>query len=68
MTYFGSSAPFFTACRGKERSPRKRFALSALRGVGSTGAPLPPEGFRWIYDHVKENVCLLSVVEAKGGR
>jgi acetoacetyl-CoA synthetase len=34
--------------------------LSALRGIGSTGAPLPAEGFRWVYDTVKSDVVLGS--------
>jgi acetoacetyl-CoA synthetase len=40
--------------------PRERFELSALRAIGSTGSPLPPEGFRWIYDDVKRDLWLFS--------
>ncbi|MGH2688275.1 MAG: AMP-binding enzyme, partial [Actinomycetota bacterium] len=35
--------------------------LSALRFLGSTGAPLPPQAFRWVYDHVKQDVLLGSI-------
>ena len=34
--------------------------LSALRAVGSTGSPLSPEGFRWVYDHVGSDTWLFS--------
>ncbi len=34
--------------------------LSALRNVGSTGSPLAPEGFEWIYEHVGEDTWLFS--------
>jgi acetoacetyl-CoA synthetase len=35
--------------------------LESLRAIGSTGSPLPREGFRWVYDHVKPSVWLWSV-------
>jgi acetoacetyl-CoA synthetase len=44
-----------------EIEPGRAYELSALRGVGSTGSPLPPEGFQWIYEHVKRDVWLASV-------
>jgi acetoacetyl-CoA synthetase len=34
--------------------------LSALRSVGSTGSPLSPEGFQWIYDHIGADTWLFS--------
>ncbi|MCW2503959.1 MAG: acetoacetyl-CoA synthase [Actinomycetia bacterium] len=52
ITYFGTSAPFLVACRGAGVVPAKIADLSRLRSVGSTGAPLPPEGYRWVYDTV----------------
>ena len=52
ITYFGTSAPFLLACRKAGLVPREIADLSALRGVGSTGAPLPAEGFRWVYEAV----------------
>jgi len=60
LTYFGTSAPFLLACRKAGLVPPDVADLSALRGVGSTGAPLPPEGFRWVYDTVKSDVLLTS--------
>ncbi|MEV6490750.1 acetoacetate--CoA ligase [Actinoplanes sp. NPDC051633] len=57
ITYFGTSAPFLMACRkaGVE-PPRNR-----IRGLGSTGAPLPPEGFDWVYEHVGKDLQLQSL-------
>jgi acetoacetyl-CoA synthetase len=64
VTYFGTSAPFLLACRKAGLVPREIADLSALRGVGSTGAPLPPEGFDWVYEAVGGDVLLAS---ASGG-
>jgi acetoacetyl-CoA synthetase len=60
-TYFGVSAPFLMACRKEGLEPGDRFDLTAIRGVGSTGAPLPAEGFHWVYDHVHPDLLLGSV-------
>jgi acetoacetyl-CoA synthetase len=61
ITYFGTSAPFLLACRKDGLVPREIADLSALRGVGSTGAPLPAEGFRWVYEAVSPEVHLGSL-------
>jgi acetoacetyl-CoA synthetase len=61
VTYFGVSAPFLMACRAAGLTPGKSFDLSALRSVGSTGAPLPVAGFEWVYRSVKRDVWLGSV-------
>ena len=61
ITYFGTSAPFLLACQKADIQPRKIVDLSRLRSIGSTGAPLPPEGFRWVYEEVKSEVWLGSV-------
>ncbi|MEM7275295.1 MAG: acetoacetate--CoA ligase [Actinomycetota bacterium] len=47
-TVAGMSAPFIGACRSAGLEPARDFPLGALRAVGSTGAPLPSEGFRWL--------------------
>jgi len=60
MTYFGASAPYLVSCMKEGVEPSKKYDLSKLRGVGSTGAPLPPEGFRWAYEHVKGDALLNS--------
>lgn len=49
-TYFGTSAPYLMACRKAGITPWRDLDLSRLRGIGSTGAPLPAEGFRWVYE------------------
>jgi acetoacetyl-CoA synthetase len=61
MTYFGTSAPFLLACRKAGIVPSELADLSRLRAVGSTGAPLPPEGFRWVYEAVGKGVQLHSI-------
>ena len=60
MTHFGTSAGYLTGCMKAEIEPGRDFDLSALRGVGSTGSPLPPEGFGWVYEHVKKDLWLYS--------
>ena len=60
MTYFGTIASYLMGCAKAEIEPGREFDLSALKGVGSTGSPLPPEGFKWVYEHVKEDVWLFS--------
>lgn len=60
ITYFGTSAPFLLQCRKAGLVPRDIADLSAIRGIGSTGAPLPAEGFRWVYDAVSDTAQLGS--------
>ncbi|HSJ49811.1 MAG TPA: acetoacetate--CoA ligase [Actinomycetota bacterium] len=61
MTYFGTSAPYLHACMKAGVEPREVADLSRLRSIGSTGAPLSPEGFDWVYRHVKPGVWLGSI-------
>jgi acetoacetyl-CoA synthetase len=61
VTFFGTSAPFLLACRKAGVEPAAVSDLSALRGVGSTGAPLPAEGFAWVYEAVGPDVLLSSI-------
>jgi acetoacetyl-CoA synthetase len=49
------------SCRKEGLEPASGFDLSALRGMGSTGAPLPAEGFRWVYSSVGRDLQLQSV-------
>ncbi|GAB2806230.1 acetoacetate--CoA ligase [Streptomyces daliensis] len=49
-TYFGTSAPFLMTSRRAGLTPWRDHDLSRLRGIGSTGSPLPAEGFRWVYE------------------
>ena len=61
VTCFGTSAAFISACmkEGVEPAAGGR-DLSRLRAIGSTGSPLAPEGFDWIYDHVGADTWLFS--------
>jgi acetoacetyl-CoA synthetase len=61
VTYFGTSAPFIQASLKAGLRPRDQFDLTRLRALGSTGAPLSPEGFRWVGDAVGEHVQICSV-------
>ncbi|MGH9262959.1 MAG: AMP-binding protein, partial [Acidimicrobiales bacterium] len=61
VTFFGTSAPFLLACRKAGVEPGAVADLAALRAVGSTGAPLPAEGFVWVYEAVGGDVLLSSV-------
>ncbi len=60
MTTFGTSAAFIAACMKAEIRPANDRDLAALRAVGSTGSPLTPEGFRWVYDELGEDTWLFS--------
>jgi acetoacetyl-CoA synthetase len=61
VSYFGTSAPFIQSCRKAGLRPGTRYDLTALRAIGSTGAPLPPEGFRWIAEELGPQVQICSV-------
>ena len=54
MTCFGTSAAYIAACMKDGVEPGDGRDLSRLRSVGSTGSPLSPEGFDWVYEHVGE--------------
>jgi acetoacetyl-CoA synthetase len=60
VTCFGTSAAFISSCMKAGVSPRSGRDLSALRAVGSTGSPLSPEGFQWVYDEVGSGTWLFS--------
>lgn len=60
IQHFGVSAAFILATMKSGFSPRD-LDFSALRSIGSTGSPLPPEGFDWIYASVKPDVWLTSM-------
>ena len=61
ITHFGVSPPYLLACSRAGLHPGRDYDLSALRSVGSTGAPLSPEGFAWVYDEVGRDVLLASI-------
>jgi acetoacetyl-CoA synthetase len=61
VTFFGTSAPYLMACRKSGLTPARDADLSRLRGVGSTGSPLPADGFRYVYEAISPSVHLQSV-------
>ncbi|MGH3094638.1 MAG: acetoacetate--CoA ligase [Streptosporangiales bacterium] len=68
MTYFGTSAPFLLSCRKQGIEPRTVADVSPLRGIGSTGSPLPVEGFEWVYEHVANpGSTALQLASVSGG-
>jgi acetoacetyl-CoA synthetase len=60
VTTFGTSASYIAGCLKAGTKPADGRDLSALKAVGSTGSPLSPEGFRWIYDELGSDIWLLS--------
>ena len=60
MTCFGTSAGYLTSCMKAGIEPGRDHDLSALESIGSTGSPLPPEGFDWVYKNVKDDEWLFS--------
>ncbi|HXV23736.1 MAG TPA: acetoacetate--CoA ligase, partial [Alphaproteobacteria bacterium] len=61
MTFFGTSAKFIDACSKAGLKPMETHALAPLRTMASTGSPLLPEGFDYVYAHVKKDLCLSSI-------
>ena len=61
LTFFGTSARFIQSCKSAGISPRRVADLSALRTIASTGSPLSPAGFEWVYEEVKADVHLASI-------
>ncbi|HSZ69207.1 MAG TPA: acetoacetate--CoA ligase [Solirubrobacteraceae bacterium] len=60
MTCMGLSAGLLSACEKGAVQPDRDYDLSALRSIGSTGSPLAPESYKWVYGHVKPDVWLFS--------
>jgi acetoacetyl-CoA synthetase len=61
ITCFGVSAPYILGCMKAGIEPSRDFDLSRVHTVGSTGAPLPPEGFAWVLDHVGRDVLVATI-------
>jgi acetoacetyl-CoA synthetase len=60
-TLFGTSAKFIDALNNTRLAPKETHDLSSVRTIASTGSPLAPEGFDYIYDNVKSDACLSSI-------
>jgi acetoacetyl-CoA synthetase len=61
MTLFGTSAKYIDAMKNVDLRPRGKFDLSELRIIASTGSVLSPESFDYVYENIKQDVCLASV-------
>jgi acetoacetyl-CoA synthetase len=60
ITVFGTSASYIAACMKAGVEPGAGRDLSRLKAVGSTGSPLSPEGFDWIYEQIGADTWLFS--------
>jgi acetoacetyl-CoA synthetase len=60
ITCMGVSAGLLASCEKAGIEPAHDHDLRALRAIGSTGSPLAPESFRWVYDHVGSDIWLFS--------
>ncbi len=60
MTCMGVSPGLLASCEKAGIEPGRDYDLSRLRALGATGSPLSPESFRWVYEHVKDDVWLFS--------
>ncbi len=61
VNHFGAGASFYIACMKEGLDYVQDSSLPHLLSIGSTGSPLPPEAWQWIYDHVKKDVWLVSL-------
>jgi acetoacetyl-CoA synthetase len=60
ITMFGTSASYIAACMKDPVEPGAGRDLSRLKAVGSTGSPLSPEGFDWVYEQLGADTWLFS--------
>ena len=61
ITLFGTSAKYLDAMKNAKLRPLDKFDLSALRTLASTGSVLAPESFDYVYESIKQDLCLASV-------
>ncbi|HWX98201.1 MAG TPA: acetoacetate--CoA ligase [Solirubrobacteraceae bacterium] len=60
ITCMGVSAGLLSSCEKAGIEPARDYDLHALRAIGSTGSPLAPESFKWVYEHVGSDIWLFS--------
>ncbi|WTO38469.1 acetoacetate--CoA ligase [Streptomyces achromogenes] len=60
-TLYGTSAAYVMACRKAGVHPARDYDLSTVECVATTGSPLPPDGFRWLHDEVRDDLWIASV-------
>jgi acetoacetyl-CoA synthetase len=61
MTHFGTSAKFIDAVKKAGLKPKESHDLGSVRAMLSTGSPLVPESFDFVYAHIKDDICLSSI-------
>ncbi len=61
LSYIGLSPAFVAACMKANLRPNEGFDLGRVRAIGSTGAPLPPAAFEWLYAHVQSDMAVESL-------
>jgi acetoacetyl-CoA synthetase len=61
VTHFGAGAKFYESLAKVKVEPERTHKLDQLRVLMSTGSPLSPEGFDYIYAHIKADACLASI-------
>ena len=61
MTHFGTSAKFIDECKKRGLAPLRSHHLETVRAILSTGSPLVPESFDYVYEAIKRDVCLSSI-------
>ncbi len=61
FTQFGTSAKFIDAIAKRGLKPRKTHSLASVRTIISTGSPLVPESYEYVYREIKRDVCLASI-------
>jgi acetoacetyl-CoA synthetase len=61
LDFFGAGASFFSMCEKNAIEPRQVAAFGRLRTIGSTGSPLSPESYRWVYDKIRRDVWLVPM-------
>ncbi|MDT0467675.1 acetoacetate--CoA ligase [Streptomyces gibsoniae] len=60
-TLYGTSAAYVMACRKAGVRPARDYDLSRVQCVATTGSPLPPDGFSWLHDEVRDDLWIASV-------
>ncbi len=61
LTYLGLSPAFVAACMNAQLKPKASHDLTRVRGIGSTGAPLPVSAFAWLYANIHDDFALESL-------
>lgn len=60
-TFFGTSAKYIDELKKAELKPSETHDLSLIRTIASTGSPLMPDSYEYVYSHIKSDVCLASI-------